>query len=279
MDWEDIRFFQTLVESGSVAATARELGVERTTVTRRIQALERDTGLALFDRRGRSLILSAPGRDFADATRPMMEAAREAARCAAGMRPGMVGRVKISAPPALARARLIGPLLSLGRRYPELKVQLTGEIGFASLQRGEADIAVRLTRPQSGDLAISKLGSIAFRLYAHRDYIERTSEEDRLYIGQGDVPDAMPQQVILNRIAGGRFACYAEDIDLQMAAVLERGGIAALPDFLAANRDDLIALGSDEPLLVRDIWSVTHNAQRHQERIRRTIKLLRSALA
>ncbi|GHG93930.1 LysR family transcriptional regulator [Pseudodonghicola xiamenensis] len=278
MDWENIRFFRTLVESGSVAAAARELGVERTTVTRRIQALESDTGLNLFDRRGRSLALTAVGRDFADATQPMMEAAREAERCAAGMRPGMVGRVKISAPPALAKSRLVGPLLSFGRRYPELKIQLTGEIGFASMQRGEADIAVRLTRPQKGDLAISKLGSIAFRLYAHRDYIAHTSEEDRLYIGQGDVPDAMPQQVALNRIAGGRFAFYADDVDLQLAAVLEKGGIAALPDFLAANREELVKVGSEEPLLVRDIWSVTHNSQRHQERIRRTIELFRSAL-
>ncbi len=278
MDWENIRFFRALVETGSVASAARDLGVERTTVTRRIQALESDTGLTLFDRRGRSLTLTAVGSDFASATRPMMEAAREAARCVAGMRPGMSGRVKISAPPALANARLIGPLLSLGRQFPELELQVTGEIGFVSLQRGEADIAVRLSRPQKGDLAISKLGSIAFRLYAHREYIENTSEQDRLYIGQGDVPDAMPQQVALNRIAGGRFACYTDDLDLQLAAALEGGGIAALPDFLAANRNELMRVGSAEPLVVRDIWSVTHSSQRHQERIRRTIEVLRTAL-
>ncbi|KZM50645.1 LysR family transcriptional regulator [Labrenzia sp. OB1] len=277
MDWENIRFFRALVETGSVAAAARDMGVERTTVTRRIQALERDTGLTLFDRRGRSLTLTAAGSDFADATRPMMEAAREAARCAAGMRPGMSGRVKISAPPALAKARLIAPILALGCKFPDLELQVTGEIGFVSLQRGEADIAVRLSRPEKGDLAISKLGSIAFRLYAHRDYLEKTSEQDRLYIGQGDVPDAMPQQVALNRIAGGRFACYTDDLDLQLTAALERGGIAALPDFLAADRDELMQVGSAEPLLVRDIWSVTHNSQRHQERIRRTIEVLRTA--
>ena len=278
MNWENIRFFRALVETGSVAAAARDLGVERTTVTRRIQALENDTGLNLFDRRGRALALIAAGRDFADATGPMMEAAHEAARCAAGIRPGMSGRVKISAPPALATARLIGPMLSLGRQFPELELQVTGEIGFVSLQRGEADIAVRLSRPQKGDLAISKLGSIAFRLYAHRDYLENTSEKNRLYIGQGDVRDAMPQQVALNRIAGGRFACYTDDLDLQLAAALEGGGIAALPDFLAANRNELMQVGSAEPLVVRDIWSVTHNSQRYQERIKRTIEVLRAAL-
>jgi DNA-binding transcriptional LysR family regulator len=94
MDWENIRYFQALVESGNVAAAARELRVERTTVTRRLQALENETGLNLFDRRGRSLALTAAGRDFADATRPMMEAAREAVRGAVEARPGMHGRVK-----------------------------------------------------------------------------------------------------------------------------------------------------------------------------------------
>ncbi len=278
MDWENIRYFRVLVETGSVASAARELKVERTTVTRRIQALERETGLDLFDRRGRRLSLTAAGRDFADVTRPMMDVAREASRCAEGMRPGMSGRVRISAPPALAKARLIGPLLSMGRRYPELELQLTGEIGFASLHRGEADIAVRLSRPQDGDLAISKLGSIAFHLYGHRDYLENTTEDRRRYIGQGDVPGAMPQQVALNRIAGGNFACYTDDLDLQLAAVLAKGGIAALPDFLTEPRDELLQVGSREPLLTRDIWSVTHNSQRHQERISQTIRVLRSAL-
>lgn len=278
MDWENIRYFRALVETGNVSSAARELGVERTTVTRRIQALERETGLNLFDRRGRRLTLTAAGRDFADVTQPMMEAARTAARCAAGMRPGMSGRVKISAPPALAKARLIGPLLSLGRKYPELELQLTGEIGFASLQNGEADIAIRLSRPQEGDLAISRLGSAVFRLYGHRDYVEHTAEQDRRYIGQGDVPGAMPQQVALNRIAAGKFACYADDVDLQLAAVLAKGCIAALPDFLTENRDELVRVGSGEPLLIRDIWSVTHNSQRHQERIRQTIHVLKSAL-
>jgi DNA-binding transcriptional LysR family regulator len=155
---------------------------------------------------------------------------------------------------------------------------MIGEIGFASLYRGEADIAVRLSRPQRGDLAISKLGSIAFRLYGHRDYIAQTSEEDRRYIGQGDVPDALPQQVALNRLAGGRFAFYTDNIDFQLTAVLEKGGIAALPDFLAANQNALIVVGSEKPLLVRDIWSVTHNSQRRQERIRTTVELLKSAL-
>lgn len=277
MDWENIRFFVALVETGRTAAAARELGVERTTVTRRIQALESETGLALFDRRGRQLALTAAGRDFADATRPMMEAAHLAARCAAGMHLGMSGRVKISAPPALAKALLIAPLLSLGKEHPKLEIQLAGEIAFASLLRGEADIAVRLTRPQTGDLAVSKLGSVAFRLYAHRAYIANTPEEEWRYIGQGDVRDAMPQQVALNRIAGGKFACYVDDVDLQMAAVMARGGIAVLPDFLTVDKNELTLVGSGEPLLVREVWSVTHNSQRHQERIRRTIDVLRMA--
>jgi DNA-binding transcriptional LysR family regulator len=278
MDWENIRYFRAVVETGSVASAARELAVERTTVTRRIQALERETGLDLFDRRGRRLNLTAAGRDFADVTRPMMEAAREAERCAAGLRPGMSGRVRISAPPALARASLIGPLLSLGQKYPELELQLIGEIAFTSLQRGEADIAVRLSRPQEGDLAISRLGSIAFRLYGHRDYVAQTFEAQRRYIGQGEVAGAMPQQAALHRIAGGKYAVYVDDLDLQLAAVLAKGGIAALPDFLCKNREELTTVGSGEPLLIREVWAVTHASLRQQERIRQTIQVLRSAL-
>ncbi|WP_210186813.1 LysR family transcriptional regulator [Cohaesibacter marisflavi] len=278
MDWENIRYFRAVIETGSVAAAARDLGVERTTVTRRIQALERETGLELFDRRGRRLVLTAAGQDYAHVTGRMSDAAQEAALCAEGIRPGMSGRIKISAPPSLAKARLIAPLLAFGFKHPKLEIELIGEIGFASLHRGEADIAVRLSRPEEGDLAISKMSPIAFHLYGHRDYVANTPEDKRRYIGQSDETVATPQHVALKQIAGGKFAIYLDDIDLQLAAVLAKGGIAALPDFLVEHQDDLVPLGAKTPLVEREVWSVTHNAQRHQERIKETINVIRQAL-
>lgn len=278
MDWENLRNFLAVVDSGSLADAARRLGTQRTTVSRRIRSLERETGLALFDRRGRRLELTAAGHDLAAATRPMTEAAFQAERLAEGLRPGMRGRVRISAPPALAAARLVAPLVRLGQRYPELEIQLIGEMRAVSLSRGEADIAIRLSRPETGDLAISKLGEMAFRLYARAEYLRGVPASNWRYIGQGDVPEALPQQVLLNRIAKGHLAFYSEDIQLQAAAASAGAGIAALPDFVAEDREELIPVPPSEPLLVREIWSVTHSEQRDLERIQKVIETLRAAL-
>lgn len=188
MDWEDLRHFLAVVDSGSLAGAAQIMGTQRTTVSRRIRALEDDSGLVLFDRRGRRLQLTAAGHDLAATARPMRDAALRASRLAAGLKPGMRGRVRISAPPALAAARLVAPLVRLERQYPELEIQLVGEMRAVSLSQGEADIAVRLSRPETGDLAISKLGEMVFQLYAHAEYLRDTPASAYRYVGQGDVP-------------------------------------------------------------------------------------------
>ncbi|MFV0411551.1 MAG: LysR family transcriptional regulator [Paracoccus sp. (in: a-proteobacteria)] len=278
MDWENLRHFLAMIDSGSLAGAAKTLRVERTTVSRRIRALEAETGLSLFTRRGRRLELTAAGHDLAAAARPMAEAAIHARRLAAGLKPGMRGRVRISAPPALAAARLVAPLVALGRRYPELEIQLVGEMRHASLSRGEADIAIRLSRPETGDLAISKLGDMAFRLYASADYLQKTPASHWRYIGQGDAADALPQQALLNRIAKGNIAFYSDEIQLQAAAAEAGAGVAALPDFAVGGRAGLVPVPPGKPLLTRQIWSVVHTEQRQQERIGKVIETLRRAL-
>lgn len=84
--------------------------------------------------------------------------------------------------------------------------------------------------------------------------------------------------MLLNRIAQGNFAFYADDIQLQAAAASAGAGIAVLPDFVAEDRAELAPVPATDPVLVREIWLVTHAEQRHQERILRVTEALRAAL-
>jgi DNA-binding transcriptional LysR family regulator len=278
MNWDDLRHFAALVSAGSLSAAARALGVEHATVARRVAALETTLGVALVDRRGRRWTPTAEGERVAAIAERMEKEAIAVRRAADGARAEVAGTVTVSAPPALAADCLTAPLAALRARHPDLDIQIIGEARTASLERGEADIAIRLTRPDRGDLIILKLGEMPFRLYASFAYLAATPEPDWCFIGY-DVPGGRaPQQVALeDHAAGRRFAFRARSVEIQRAAAAAGAGIAALPDFMAQSNATLIRVPPGAPLLVRDIWLAVHADLRRSAPIRAVIQTLQRA--
>lgn len=269
LDWEDLRHFAALAEGGSLSAAARRLGVEHATVARRIAALERALDLKLVDRRGRRLILTEDGVRIAAHLGSMEASALAIARVAAGARDAIAGEIRISAPPALAAARLVAPLGALRRRHPGLTLQLLGETRSASLDRREADLAIRLSRPAEGDLVVRKLGEIAFSAYATAAYLASTSEPDRRFIGYDASLEDAPQQVALRTLAAGRpFALLASTLEIQLAAVRAGMGIAMLPEFMIEPGHDLTRVPCDPPAPSREAWLAIHADLRNAAPIR-----------
>ncbi len=144
-DWEDLRHFVTLAREGSLSAAARVLGVDHATVARRVAALEADTGMKLVDRRARSYVLTDTGRRVADTAAPMEDAAFAVERTALAAKASLRGDITISSPPSLTNALIAPHLLRLRQRHPGIRLTLIGEKRAASLNRREADIAVRLS--------------------------------------------------------------------------------------------------------------------------------------
>ncbi|MBK1624421.1 LysR family transcriptional regulator [Afifella marina] len=280
MDWENLRHYSVFATHGSLAGAARVLGVEHATVARRIAALEAHLQVKLVDRRGRRLTLTPDGERIAAIARTMESGAEAIARAAAGARAELSGEVVISAPPAYATARLAAPLAALRKRHPKLEIRLLGEFRSSALERREADIAVRLSRPETGEFTITKLGVMTFRLYASRSYLDETPEPDRTFIGYDGSMATAPQEVRLREIAAGRpIAFTASTAEIQLAAAKAGAGIAILPDFMAEQDGMLVAVSDDGPVFRRDIWLVVHSDMKAVERIRVTIEALKTALA
>lgn len=260
MNWDDLRHFAALAETGSLTGAARSLGVEHATVARRVVALEADLGIALVDRRSRRWRLTTEGERIAGLAARMETDALAIRRAADGARSELVGTVTISAPPALAAAYLATPLVELRSRHPGLIVRLLGEARTASLERGEADIAIRLSRPDDGDLTIRKLGEMGFRLYASPGYLAAVSEADWHFVGYDGAGRRAPQQAALEKYAGRRpFSFHADSVELQLLAAAAGAGIAALPDFVAEPDPKLVAVFPGQRLISRDIWLVVHS--------------------
>jgi len=279
MNWDDLRHFAALCSEGSLLGAAKALGTEHATVSRRIEALEKKTGLKLVDRRGRRLQLTDDGQRIATLAMRMRDEADGIQRILRGKRDEIAGEVTISAPPALSVCVIAPCLASLANRYPLLTVRLLAETRQASLNRREADIAVRLSRPVEGDLALVKLMEVIFRPYASIHLIDKINSRDMPLIGSdGDVRDS-PQQQALEQIAHGRpYTFRSSDVMVQFALAKAGAGIAMLPDFLAPEQHGLFSVDPDAKPLVREAWLVIHNDLKNSGPVRAVVDHLRQSI-
>ena len=211
----------------------------------------------------------------------MQTAAMAVERITIDARSTLAGSVTISAPPLLAAEFLTHPLVTLQKQNPKLTINVIGEARNASLDHREADIAVRLNRPDRGDFTIVKLGEMTFRLYANPDYLAQTPEEERYFIGYKNSTANVAQQGVLEKIASGRdFSFFANSVEIQQSAARSGAGIAALPDFVAQNDPMLTSvLPSKDPVLSRDIWLIVHSDIKNAKPIRAVIQQLQDAFS
>lgn len=258
MNWDDYRCFLTLARAGSFSAAARMLHVDHTTVSRRITALENDLGVKLVERLAREVALTDTGRKLAAMGDPVEEAMADIVRTAAGAQTRLAGIVHISAPPSLAAMVLAPKLAALRRQYPEIDIVLSGEKALANLNRREADIALRLSRPQSPGLIARKLRDIPFFFYASHSY-ERPEEEWE-FITYDESNDILPQQAwLLARLGSRRIILRSSDAGAQAQAAATGLGVALLPDYLGDSEPRLMRLHSPLAPPSRELWMLVHD--------------------
>jgi DNA-binding transcriptional LysR family regulator len=268
-DWDDLRHFVALAEAGSLSAAARRLGAEHSTVARRVAALEASLGLRLFDRMPRGYALTAEGEALADQARRLEAGVLAMERFAGGQGGTVSGSVRISAPPVLA-SRFIAPrLVPLRARHPGLLIELVGDSQAASLTRREADIAVRLSRPEEGALIARRLGSLGYGLYGAAAHLDGRRREAWDWLGYHEELDQVPQQRWVVSLARGRPLVFrTNDLGALLTATVAGLGVAALPCFLGDAEEGLRRLPEDGRAARRDIWLLVHADLRRSARVR-----------
>jgi DNA-binding transcriptional LysR family regulator len=269
MDWGDLKYVVALARTGSLSAAARRLGAEHTTVARRVAALEAALGVRLFDRTARGYALTAEGEQIAELAYRVEDEVFGIERLASSRQSGLSGVVRISAPPAFASHFLASRLTGLRAAYPALELELAGESRDVSLSRREADLAVRLSRPQPASIVARKLGTMAYGLYAGREYLARTPAAELDYLGYDDSLDQVVQQRWLRALAGERrLALRTNDLTTLHQAAAAGLGAAALPRFLGDPDPRLERLPVDGAAASREIWLLVHPDLRRSPRVR-----------
>src|SRR5207248_1229647 len=170
-DWSDLRYFLELSRSGTLAAAARKLGVDYTTVGRRLAALEQDLGAKLFERTPEGLILTEAGESIRAAAEEMEEAALLVEQRALGADRKLAGVVRVATTEMLGQLVALPAVRALHERHPQIRVDLATGAARLDLSRREADVALRYVRPEGGELVSRRAGRVAQAAYASRGYL------------------------------------------------------------------------------------------------------------
>ncbi len=157
--WDDLKVLLALHRRGSLKRAAEALGVNISTVSRRLDALEELLGTHLFDRTPDGVRPTAAAEQLVPHAEGMERAAQGFLHGLEGFEVEVEGVVRLTAPPGLAE-QLIAPALGeLCDAHPKLRLQILASVGYADLTRREADLALRIMRPAAGDFVATRLAA------------------------------------------------------------------------------------------------------------------------
>jgi DNA-binding transcriptional LysR family regulator len=278
-DWEDMRHFVALAETGTLSGAARALTVDHATVGRRVSALEETFDTKLIERLPKRWVLTEAGQRVAALAQGMQAQAHALERGVKARRSPLSGTVTLSTPPAFASHFLTPRLPLLRRAYPDLHLALLGQKAVASLSQQEADIAVRITRPKEASSVARKIGTMEFWLYAAPGYETKPAEEWEFVAYDASLDHVIEQRWLTTFAAERPIVFRANDLFCQVAAARAGIGIAALPCFLAYRDPGLMALSVDLKRATRDIYLVVHSDLRRMPAVRAVLEFVAEQVA
>lgn len=268
-DWNDLKFFLEVARIGTLSGAARILAADHATVSRRISALERDLGKALFLRGANGYSLTPAGDDLlVDAEQMEKLALRSGSGSSSGSAIG--GIVRIVTPDGFGNFFLAERLRNFAQSHPRLAVQLVPIQQIQTQTQGDAGIGVTLSpggpRFVAERLTDYPLGLYASQAYLARDGVPASREALRKHSFIGYIEDLLFSRELdyLDEISSGlRAQVQCSSLLGQVEATLSHAGICVLPHFIARRYPDLTPVLAEEVRIVRSYWmNITPEAQR-----------------
>ncbi len=284
LNWNDLRFLLALHRSGTYSEAGRQLGVDDTTVSRRIKVLERVTGTTLFLRRpDHSLELTPLGQEIADRAEAMERATDAIAESLGAAEKQVRGTVRLTAVPLVVNRVLIPALPSFLAAHPGLTVELTPDARDLSLTRREADLALRLARPKvgGGDVLAQRIGRLSYAAF-YAANLKQQQAESLPWItyddGMAHLPHARWLAQRAKRATEQASNLRVSDGESALEAAVQGLGKTLAPSIVGAADGRLKAWplrdGTVPPQ--REVWLLSHAAQRELTSIRTVIDWLKS---
>lgn len=299
LDWEDLRHAMAIGTAGSLAGAARLLGVNHTTVLRRLDALEAQLGARLFDRLRSGYQPTDAGRALLEQARHMAARVDEIERAVQGRDLELTGTLRVTTAFVVMDHLLPEPLAAFSRAYPGVEVEVLENAFLVDLAirhtdadqgwtRREADVALRLSDQVADYLVGRQLGVADCRVYALRGAPGLPQQVTALEVLTRDVPWVAFERDTSARVYDRWLRQHLVqdnvrvrvDIFNAKAAMLQTGiGVGVLPTFMEAKHPELVAVSDPIPELAQPLWLVTHPDLRQTARVRAFMQFVGDALA
>ncbi|MBP8932130.1 MAG: LysR family transcriptional regulator [Paracoccus sp.] len=270
--WDDLRVFLAVARTGTLSGAAGQLRLGLATVSRRIERLEHGLERPLFLRQQSGYRLTEDGHSLRERAEEM-EAAAQSLSARMRSTPEVSGHVRLATAENLATELILPALPRLTERYPQLMLEIVTDIAPVNLHRRDADLALRMMRPERGHVTQQRLGVLGYGLYgapgylAHRQVVEDAGCHDRdRFITWAEAQAHLPAARWVESLLHGRAPVLATtSLATQLAACIAGIGLAVLPHFLARPRG-LVCLNADLGI-DQSIWLITQSDLAQSRRV------------
>ena len=272
MDWDDYRYFSALAQNGSVRGAAKQLAVNPSTVTRRLEHLEDDLGVALFIRTGRAMKITTEGVEVAQRVDEISRQFRLLHASVKGKDKKLAGDIRISVPDILANSFLLGDLARFLDMYEE--IELTVVPSYQPVN-DELDVDVRLSVTDDPPewMVGRRLGRIGLAAYA-----SKSAEKDSdTWVSWATSPALLARYTELRHeyFAHTSRVLKCDQVEMQRSALRAGMGIGILPVFVGDADPDLARLEIMPVQESPSLWVLTHPNARSTRRIQVFLEYLR----
>lgn len=281
-NWDDLRYLLAVARFGGVAAAARELKVNHSTVLRHVSAYEARHGVQLFDRRASGYALTEHGRLVLGALESVEGAIAEVERKVAGHGGRLEGTLTVTTTDSIA-VHVVGPHLgAFHARFPNIVVDLRGTNQALNIAHRDADVAIRPSHNPPEELVGVPVGPLAFAVYGATEYVAQHGKRplvEQPWLGLGELLERSPPAVWMRTAMGDAEIKLRADSFLSLQAGAEQGiGVAILPCFLGDASSALARL--TEPLadVETTLWLLTHPDLRKSGLVRAFLDYFAQAL-
>ncbi|WP_027133124.1 LysR family transcriptional regulator [Geminicoccus roseus] len=273
--WDDLRLIQAVAEARGLPAAAAKIGVNHSTVFRRLRQIEELLGIALFERHRTGYVPTSAGEEIVALAGRLDEEITTVTRRLAGRGSAPAGELRVTTNDSLLVYLLTALFARFREACPDVRLDVVLTNQALNLSKRDADVAIRATDHPPENLVGRRLARIAWALYGRSEDFLATPEGgvDELYrrhwVSLGD--DLAALQVVRQvreRVPAERIA-YKVNTVLGLAEAVQAGiGIGHLPCFIADPMPGLVRLAPPEPALAADLWLLTHPDLRQVPRIR-----------
>jgi DNA-binding transcriptional LysR family regulator len=266
MEWDDLRIFLQVARSGQMTSASRALGVDHSTISRRIVRLEEQLNVTLFDRAGKRLRMTEEGKKLLSATETLESVILRDVMNLNESSATISGHVRIGTMEGFGALYLAPRLPKLLQDHPELDIELVALPRSYSLASREVDLAITVNRPATGSVRFKKLTPVTLGIYGSKSYFEKHKKPESLedlkrHLWCGYIMDLLFTEELYflkfeETVIQPRYRTTSSIV--QMEAICAGSVIGVLPCFMAKQRSNLERILPQQVSIERSFWLSLH---------------------